>query len=357
MQIKISPTHQSKLSSIDFNDLPFGQICSDHMLVMDFNDGKWQTPEIREVTTFDMHPANLALHYGQSIFEGMKASKDAEGNPMLFRVDQHSKRINASARRMCMPEIPEDLFCEGIRALVDLERAWIPPGEGSSLYIRPFMFATDEYIGVRPSHSYRFVIFTCPVGPYYSKAVSLIAEDTFVRATPGGVGEAKTSGNYAASLFPAQRAIEKGYDQVMWMDPYEFKYIQEVGTMNIFFVMNDKVYTPKMNGAILKGITRDSVIQILKASGRKVVEKPLSIKKVIKAYKKGLLQEVFGSGTAAVISPVYKVAAKGVEMTLDPDKYEIAPFLKAQIEGIRKGDIEDSFGWTEKVQVSANVTV
>ncbi|MCL4114199.1 UNVERIFIED_CONTAM: hypothetical protein GTU68_031844 [Idotea baltica] len=323
------------------------------MLVMDYEDGRWKAPEIKEVAKFNIHPANLALHYGQSIFEGMKAAKDTEGNPMLFRVDQHAKRINASARRMCMPEIPEDLFCEGIHILVDLDKGWIPPGEGSSLYLRPFMFATDEFIGVRPSNNYRFVIFTCPVGPYYSKAVSLIAEDTYVRATPGGVGEAKTSGNYAASLYPAQRAIEKGYDQVMWMDPYKFKYIQEVGTMNIFFVMRDKVYTPKLNGAILKGITRDSVIQILKATGKKVIEKPLSINKVIKAYRKGELQEVFGSGTAAVISPVYKVAAKGIEMVLDPEKYVIAPFLKAQIEGIRKGEIEDSFGWTEKVKATS----
>ncbi|MFT4567582.1 MAG: branched-chain amino acid aminotransferase [Saprospiraceae bacterium] len=350
MQFKVTPTQNSRLNSIDFTNLPFGQICSDHMFVMDYEDGKWKDPEIKEIETFDIHPANLALHYGQSIFEGMKAAKDTEGNPMLFRVDQHAKRINASARRMCMPEIAERLFCEAIHALVDLDRGWIPPGEGSSLYIRPFMFATDEFIGVRPSNNYRFVIFTCPVGPYYDKAVSLIAEDTFVRATPGGVGEAKTSGNYAASLFPAQKANEKGYDQVMWMDPYEFKYIQEVGTMNIFFVMNDKVYTPKLNGAILKGITRDSVIEILKSQGKKVIEKPLSIKKVIKSYNRGELQEVFGSGTAAVISPVNKVAARGVEMILDPDSYKIAPYLKAQIEGIRKGTIKDTFGWTEKVK-------
>jgi len=350
MNIRFSPVKESKVHSVDFTDLPFGQICSDHMFVVDYQDGQWGQGEIRGLEKFNIHPANLSLHYGQSIFEGMKASRHIDGTPLLFRLDDHAIRFNASAVRMCMPEVPEELFKDAIRSLVDIDRAWIPPTEGSSLYIRPFMFATEEFIGVRSSKSFKFVIFTCPVGPYYNKAVSLLAEDQFVRATPGGVGEAKTAGNYAASLYPAKVAQEKGYDQVMWMDPYEFKYIQEVGTMNIFFIMDGKAYTPDLNGAILKGITRASVIQILEEMGIEIIEKPLSIKKVLKAYKKGLLQEVFGSGTAAVISPVRKIAARGKEMILDSDNYKIAPELKARIKAIRDGSSVDPYGWIERVE-------
>ncbi len=350
MSIRVEPVTASRWSSIDFDDLPFGKICSDHMFVIDYKDGTWGEGVIQKLAPFSIHPANLALHYGQSIFEGMKASKHVDGTPLLFRLDRHAARMNASARRMCMPEIPEDIFCDAIRALVDIDRKWIPPGEGSSLYIRPVMFAMDEFIGVRPANEYRMIIFTCPVGPYYSQPVSLLAEDFYVRATPGGVGEAKTAGNYAASLYPAQVAKERGYDQVMWMDPYKFKYVQEVGTMNIFFVMNGKVYTPDLNGAILHGITRDSILYLLKDWGYEVIEKPLSIKKILKSYKKGLLQEVFGTGTAAVVSAVYKVGVRGVEMHLNPDTYKIAPALKEHIEGLRKGVIEDKLGWIERVE-------
>ncbi|MEL6390341.1 MAG: branched-chain amino acid aminotransferase [Bacteroidota bacterium] len=352
MNIQITPTQHSRLPEIDFDNLPFGQICSDHMLIMDYADGGWQQPRITAVENFSIHPANLALHYGQSIFEGMKATKHVDGTPLLFRVEAHADRINTSARRMCMPEIPEELFYSCIETLVDVDRNWIPPGTGSALYIRPFMFATEEFIGVRPSRNYRFVIFTCPVGPYYAKPVSLRAEDTYVRATPGGVGEAKTAGNYAASLYPAKLANEAGYDQVMWMDPYEFKYIQEVGTMNIFFIIEDVIYTPKLNGAILKGITRDSIISILKADGHKVVQKPLSIKKVIKAHQRGDLQEVFGSGTAAVISPVHRIAARGEVMDLSVENYKIAPYLKSYIEELRTGRREDPFEWVQPVRSS-----
>jgi len=351
MQIKITTTKESRLPSIDFDNIPFGQICSDHMYVMEYADGAWQQPEIMPMQNFSLHPANLALHYGQSIFEGMKASKHHDGTPLLFRLDKHVDRLNASARRMCMPEVPGDLFKDAIRTLVDLDQGWIPPGEGSALYLRPYMFAADEFIGVRPSNTYKFVIFTCPVGPYYAKPVSLKAEEEYVRASNGGVGEAKTAGNYAASLYPAQKAKEAGYDQVMWMDPVEFKYIQEVGTMNIFFVMDDVVYTPALNGSILHGITRDSILKILEDEGHKVVVENLSIDKVIEAYKAGKLQEVFGAGTAAVVSTVHKIAARGEVMSLNPDQYKIAPYLKSYIENLRTGHQEDKFGWTERVNV------
>ncbi len=349
MSINVQTVQQSRLPEIDFGNLPFGKICSDHMFVMDYKDGKWQEGNIVPLSNFSIHPANLTLHYGQSIFEGMKASMDSSGTPMLFRLDKHIERINASADRMCMPRIPEDIFNNAIETLVELDKGWIPPTDGSALYIRPYMFATDEFIGVRPSETYKFVIFTCPVGPYYSKPVSLLAADKYVRACNGGIGEAKTAGNYAASLYPAKVAKEKGYDQVMWMDPVEFKYIQEVGTMNIFFIMDGKAYTPDLNGSILKGITRDSAIKIMQDRGIEVVEAPLSRDQIIQAYSEGKLQEVFGTGTAAVVSYVNKVAFGEEILNLNPENYEIGPYLKSYIEGLRSGEREDKFGWIKKV--------
>lgn len=349
MSIKITKVKKSKLGSVDFNNLPFGEICTDHMYVAEYADGVWKSEIIKPLTYFLTHPANLAWHYGQSIFEGMKASKHVDGTPMLFRVEQHARRMNASAKRMCMPDIPEEMFINAVSTIVKLEQAWIPPQEGSALYIRPFMFASDEFIGVRPSKTYKFVIFTCPVGPYYSNPVSLKAEDHYVRATPGGVGEAKTAGNYAASLYPAMLAKKAGFDQVMWMDPYEFKYVQEVGTMNIFFVVGKKVYTPSLNGAILRGITRDSIITILKDEGYKVIEGPVSIEKILKSYKKDKLKEVWGTGTAAVVSMVEKIAVGDHIITLKPKKYKIGPHLKQLIDGLRVGKVDDTRGWIQKL--------
>ncbi len=350
MSIHIQKITDSRLSQVDFSDLPFGKICSDHMFVMDYADGVWHPGKIIPLENFSIHPANLTLHYGQSIFEGMKASVSHDGTPLLFRLDKHLERINASAVRMCMPELPEDIFYEAIERLVDIDRGWIPPQAGSALYVRPYMFAADEFIGVRPSETYKFVIFTCPVGPYYTKPVSLIAEDKYVRAVVGGVGEAKTAGNYAASLYAAKRAKERGYDQVMWMDPIEFKYIQEVGTMNIFFVMDGKAYTPNLSGTILKGITRDSLITIMKGQGIEVVEAPLSKEQVIEAHGAGLLQEVFGSGTAAVVSYVNKIAFGDHVIDLDVDNYKVAPSLKSYIEELRAGKKEDKYGWIQPVR-------
>lgn len=350
MNISVQKVATSRLSEIDFNHLPFGKICSDHMFVMDYVDGAWKQGKITPMENFSIHPANLTLHYGQSIFEGMKASVSKDGTPLLFRLDKHIERLNASAERMCMPALPEDIFYEAIETLVDLDKSWIPPQAGSALYIRPYMFATDEFIGVRPSETYKFVIFTCPVGPYYAAPVSLIAEDKYVRASNGGVGEAKTAGNYAASLYAAKRAKDRGYDQVMWMDPVEFKYIQEVGTMNIFFVIDGKAYTPDLSGSILRGITRDSLITILKDRGIDVVEAPLSKDQVIAAHHAGTLQEVFGSGTAAVISYVSKIAFGDLVIDLDVDNYEIAPSLKSYIEDLRSGEGVDKFGWLKEVR-------
>ncbi len=350
MDFRIKITDNPRIGQVNLDDVVFGKVFSDHMFVMDYEDGDWNTGEIVPVSNFTVHPANLAWHYGQSIFEGMKASKHVDGTPMLFRPEMHARRINASATRMCMPMFPEEIFVKAVSDLVRIDKVWIPQKEGSSLYIRPFMFATEEFVGVRPSAKYRFVIFTCPVGPYYAKPVSLLAESFFVRAAIGGTGEAKAAGNYGGSLYPARLAQEQGYDQVLWLDPYEFKYPQEVGTMNIFFVMDGVIYTPPLDGAILKGITRDSFIKILKKMGYKVKEKNISMKKIFKAAKKGELTEVFGAGTAAVVSEVHRIAWREDEINLATEHYVVAPMLKDYINGLRSGRLNDQFGWIVRLE-------
>lgn len=349
--IKINKVTESRLSSIDFDNIPFGRVFSDHMFVADYKNGEWTDLKITPFEAFSIHPASMVLHYGQAIFEGMKASKSVDGKPLFLRPEMHAHRLNASAARMCMPAVPPDLFLEAIHALIAIDSGWIPPKTGSALYIRPYMFATDEFIGVKPSSTYRFIIFTGPVGPYYAKPVSLIAERKYVRAADGGTGEAKAAGNYAASLLPAKIAQEKGYDQVMWMDGKEFKYIQEVGTMNIFFVINGKVITPATDGAILKGITRDSILTILKQKGYEVEERPLSIDEVVAAHDAGQLQEVFGTGTAAVVAHVSKIAVDDRELVLPPmEEREIGAIAKKEIEGLRAGTIKDTRGWIVPVK-------
>ena len=355
-KIKTTKVTQSKLSTLDFDNIPFGRVFSDHMFVADYIDGEWTNIEIVPFAPFEISPVNLALHYGQSIFEGMKATKMADGTPAFFRPEKHVDRINASAARMCMPEIPHDLFMNAIHELVALEKDWIPPAKGSALYIRPFMFATTEMLGVQVATEYKFMIVTGPVGPYYPKPVKLWAETEYIRASEGGVGEAKTSGNYAASLLPAKLAKERGCDQVLWLDGKEFKYIQEVGTMNIFFVINGKVITPSTTGAILKGITRDSFLHILREQGIEVEERLISIDEIVAAHKDGTLEEVFGSGTAAVVANVSDILYKDVHMKLPPvETHKIAAYLKATINGLRSGEIQDSFEWIVPVKATEKV--
>jgi branched-chain amino acid aminotransferase len=344
--IRIVKTRQSKLSQVDFDNIPFGRVFSDHMFEMDYKDGAWQEPVIRPFHDLQIHPAAMALHYGQAVFEGMKASRDAEGNPFLFRPEEHAIRINASSRRLMMPEIPPQLFLDAVKKLTWVDRKWIPGSEGSALYLRPYVFATEAHIGVRPSTEYKFIILALPVGPYYERPVSLLAERQYVRAVAGGVGEAKAAGNYAASLLPAQLAKEKGYDQVLWLDAHEFKYIQEVGTMNIFFVFKgNKVVTPATEGAILKGITRKSIIEILRTEGVNVEERKVSIDEIKEAYSKGELQEVFGSGTAAVVAHVNKVADGDFVMEFAESDWDLSRRIKKYINSLRNGTMEDKYGW------------
>ncbi len=349
--INITKVANSKILEVDFDNIPFGKVFSDHMFVADYIDGHWIDPRIVPFGPFLIHPANLALHYGQSIFEGMKASKQLDGTPVFVRPLMHLERLNHSAVRMCMPEVPEDLFMNALNKLVNLDQDWIPTKEGSALYIRPFMFATGEFIGVQASNTYRLVIFTGPVGPYYNKPVRLLTEEHYVRAAVGGVGEAKTSGNYAASLLPAKIARDKGFDQVLWLDAVDFKYIQEVGTMNIFFVIGDKIITPATDGAILKGITRDSIIELLKENGYQVEERRISIDEVVEAYNNGTLKEAFGTGTAAWIAHVSEIQYKDKLMTLPPvEDRLIGPLAYNLLRNLRLGVTPDPFGWVVPVK-------
>jgi branched-chain amino acid aminotransferase len=355
-KIKVTKTEDSRLSTVNFDDLPFGRVFSDHMFIADYRDGQWVNPRIEPFRKIEMSPSTMVLHYGQAIFEGMKASKSYNGKPMLFRPEQHALRLNNSAARLCMPAFPEELFLEALHSLIGLDNDWIPPQEGSALYIRPFMFATDEFIGVRPSETYKFIIFTGPVGPYYSRPVNLWVEQKYVRAFEGGTGEAKAAGNYAASLLPARLAMERGYDQVMWMDGHEFKYIEEVGTMNIFFVIDGKVITPATTGAILKGITRDSILTILREKGYEVEERLISIDEVVEAHRAGKLQEVFGTGTAAVVAHIAKIGYGETELILPPmEDREVGILAKKEIDGLRSGKIKDTHGWVVPVKTEETV--
>jgi branched-chain amino acid aminotransferase len=352
-KINVKLTENSRLAGLDFNNIPFGKTFSDHMFIVDYADGEWRDAQIVPFGNTSLHPANLAIHYGQSFFEGMKASKMLDGTPALFRTDMHIQRLNASARRLCMPELPYELFIQALETLIDIDRDWIPPAEGSTLYIRPFMYATDESLGVRPSDNYRFMIITGPVGPYYAKPVTLWAETEYIRAAKGGTGEAKSAGNYAGALLPTKLANQRGYDQILWLDAEEHKYVQEAGTMNLMFVIDGKVITAPTDGTILRGITRNTMLILLRDNGYVVEERPLSMDEIVAAYHAGTLQEVFGCGTAAVVSHVSEVTHGDLTMVLPSiESRKVGIWLKKQIDKMRTGEIADKYGWVEPVKVA-----
>lgn len=354
--IKFTPIEKTRIGELDFNNIPFGKVFADHMFVADFDGQNWKNFEICPLHKIPFHPATMAWHYGQAIFEGMKAGINKEGMPLLFRPQKHAERLNISAKRMCMPEFPVDIFMEALKELVWIDKAWIPQDEESALYIRPVMMATDEFVGVRSSDTFKLMIMNLPSGPYYNKPVGLYVADKYVRAAEGGVGYAKAAGNYGGSLYPTKLAKEKGYDQVMWMDAKEFKYVQEVGTMNIFFVLKDKIITPDLvGGTILDGITRDSVIQLLRERGYIVEEKHVSIEEITNAYSKGELLEVFGTGTAAVVAHVDRIGYKGVDLKLDPANWNVSTLMKSEINGIRSGRIADNHHWIVPVKQAVTV--
>lgn len=346
----ITKVERSKLNDINLENIPFGKYFTDHMLEVDYEDGEWKTPEIKPYQPLLMEPSLAAIHYGQAIFEGIKAYKSPAGEPLIFRPHDNFNRFNISAQRMQMPVVPEDIFMAGIKLLIKMDSNWIPSQKDHSLYIRPFMFSTDETIGVKPSEKYKFMIILSPTGPYYSAPMRIYVEEQYVRAVPGGVGYAKAAGNYGAAMFATAEAKKKGYDQVLWTDAFEHKYVQECGTMNVFFIIGNTAITPGLEqGTILAGVTRDSVIELLKEMGFNVEERPLSLDDVIDAHKAGLLYEVFGTGTAATISLIKELRYKDYVMEFDVSKWKTAPEIKNRLDDIRYGKREDAHGWMVKV--------
>ncbi len=350
MEFNITKAETSKLKDLNLDNLPFGRYYTDHMLEADYENGEWKNIEIKPYQPLLLEPSLAALHYGQAIFEGIKAYKDQKGNPYIFRPLDNYKRFNISAARLQMPEVPEEIFMEGMRLLIDLDKSWIPQKADHSLYIRPFMFSTDPVIGVKPSDTYKFMIICSPTGPYYSAPMRIYVEEKYTRAAPGGIGYVKAAGNYGASMHPTAEAKRKGYDQVLWTDAFEHKYVQEIGTMNVFFVFENTVITPSLEeGTILGGVTRNSAIVLLREMGYKVEERKLSIDELIEAHKAGHLKEVFGTGTAATISMIKELRYKDYVMEFDVAKLTAGPGLKKQMDDIREGKVEDRFGWMFKV--------
>ena len=335
--------------------LGFGKIFTDHMFEMDYNekDG-WHNPIIKPVEDLEVHPASMFIHYGQAVFEGLKAFRQQSGDIVLFRADKHFERLNNSSRRICIPEIDVNFALEALKELINIEKDWIPSKRGESLYIRPFIYGKDLFLGVKPSKEYKFIILLSPVGAYYPegfKPVKILVTDEYVRAVRKGLGECKTPANYAASLLAGQAAVKKGFTQVLWLDGVEQKYIEEVGTMNIFINLKAEIVTPKLNGSILPGITRRSVIEILKEWKMNVVERDISIDEVEEAYDKGNLIGVFGTGTAAIISPVGWLTYKDKTMVLNDGKPgELDVKLFNEITSIQYGSKEDTHHWLIPVE-------
>lgn len=330
--------------------LGFGKIFTDHMFLMNYTEGKgWHDARIVPYGNLEFSPASMVFHYGQEMFEGLKAYKGKDNKTYLFRPDMNAKRTNNTNERLCIPQLPEEDFVDAVKALVKIDEDWIPTQEGTSLYVRPFIIATDDFLGVAPSKTYLFIIILSPSGAYYASGLAPVGiwiEDDYVRAVKGGIGYAKTGGNYAASLAAQVKAHDAGYSQVLWLDGVERKYIEEVGAMNIFFKINGKVVTPALNGSILPGITRDSVLALCKDWGYETEERKISVEELIAAQKDGSLEEVFGTGTAAVISPVGKLRYKDDVMVIgDGGIGELSQRLYDTVTGIQLGKIEDKFGW------------
>ncbi|NPV93182.1 MAG: branched-chain amino acid aminotransferase [Firmicutes bacterium] len=352
--IKVEKTQKPRPRP-DQNNLGFGQYFSDHMFVMDYTEGKgWHDPRIIPYSPITLDPSAMVFHYGQAIFEGLKAYKTKDGRILLFRPEKNMERVNSTNDRMCIPQIDTGLAVEAIKAVVEVDQDWVPQAEGTSLYIRPFIIATDPFLGVRPSLTYKFMIILSPVGAYYPEGINpvkIYVEPTYVRTVKGGVGYAKTSGNYAASLKAQVEAKQKGYTQVLWLDGVDRKYIEEVGTMNVFFKINGEVVTPSLEGSILPGITRDSTIALLKHWGVPITERKIDIQELYDAHAKGTLDEAFGTGTAAVISPIGELNWGGRIIQINDGRIgELSARIYNAITGIQSGEAEDIFGWTMEVR-------
>ena len=347
--IKVTPITASKINSIDFKNLGFGTVFSDHMLVCDYKNGAWGTPEIVAFQPISLMPSAKIFHYGQSIFEGMKAYKDADKKTWLFRPDENFKRFNISAKRLSIPELPEAVFMEGLKALLKVDEQWIPTQDGSSLYIRPIIFATGEGFHASPADAYKFMICTAPSGAYFAGKVKVLIEQNYSRSANGGVGYAKAGGNYAGQFYPTQLAIDKGYDQVIWTDDNTHEYIEEAGAMNIFVRINDTLITGPTSDRILDGITRKSILDIAKDEGIKVEVRKFTVTEIVEASKNGSLKEMFGAGTAAVISPIATFGFKDTDYDLPELENPVALQLKKRIMDIQTNKADDLFGWTVKI--------
>ena len=346
MKITVKPVENSRISQIDFNDIDFGKVYSDHMFISDYYNGQWQDFRIEPYDMLSFTPGSTILHYGQSVFEGLKAYRCESGQINVFRPENNFHRLNLSAERMCIPQITEEMFMEGLTELLKLDKNWIPDLPNTSLYIRPYIFALDEYIGIRPSENYKFIIFTCPVGAYYSKPLKVKIETEFSRAVQGGTGYAKAAGNYAGSLYPARLAQEKGYDQLIWTDGATHQFIEEAGTMNIMFMKDNKLITAETGDTVLKGITRDSVLTIAKEWGIEVEQRKISVEEIVSSLQKGEITEAFGTGTAATIATIELIGDGENDYDIPaPDQDSFSTRVFAELDNIKTGRKEDTHGW------------
>lgn len=349
VHIDVKKATTSKINDVDFNNLGFGKVISDHMFVCDYIDGKWQNPQVVPYENMSLSPAAKIFHYGQSVFEGMKAYKDENDQIWLFRPLENQKRLNISSERLAIPAIPEEIFMEGLKTLLEIDKDWIPTTEGSSMYIRPFVFATGEGFHASPADNYRLVIACAPSGAYFGGKVKVLIEQRFSRSANGGVGFAKAGGNYAGQFYPTQLAIDKGYQQVIWTDDTTHEYIEEAGAMNVFVRINDTLLTCPTSDRILDGITRKSILEIAKHEGIKTEVRKISVKELVAAAENGSLKEMFGAGTAAVISPIAGFGYNDKDYDLPQPEDSFATRLKTLITDIQYNRSEDPFGWRYKV--------
>ncbi|UZO80917.1 branched-chain amino acid aminotransferase [Aquimarina sp. ERC-38] len=349
--IKITKSSTSKINQVNFDNLTFGTVFTDHMYVCDYKNGSWQTPEIKPYGPLTLDPSARVFHYGQAVFEGMKAYKDDNGKVFLFRPDENYKRINTSSARLAMPEFPEDYFFNGLETLLKLDKEWIQPGFGNSLYIRPFSIATQASVSASEANEYKFMIILSPAQAYYSGDVSVLIAEKYSRSASGGIGFAKAAGNYAAQFYPTNLAKKDGYQQVIWTDASTHEYVEEAGTMNVFFRINDTLLTAPVSDKILDGVTRKSLIAIAQKEGIAVEERPIKVSEIVEAANNGSLREIFGAGTAAVISPVKAFKHKDKHFEIDRPEETYADFFKNKLMNIQYNKAEDPFGWRYEVVI------
>ena len=350
--IKITKNPRTNLDNTDFSSLGFGKTFTDHMFIADYYNGAWRDCRIEPFGNLDLHPATFALHYGQSIFEGLKAERSPDNKILLFRPEANAERFRLSAERLAMPPVPTDLFIQSISELIKVDAAWVPKGiANTSLYIRPFLFGTDPILGVKIGDHYKYIVIIGPVGSYYAEPVNVLIQEKYVRAFPGGTGAAKFSGNYSATLLPVKEAKDQGCNQILWTDGFEHKYFQEIGTMNIYFQIGDTLITPSLEeGTILHGVTRDSILKLAKDKGIKAEERKISVTEFMIAYENKTLRDMFGAGTAAVVNPIASFVYHDKQYDLDFMDRQISQIMKHEIEGVKSGLLPDPHNWVLVVE-------